>query len=382
MRTASGRLWLWGCLVILIGLAFLQGPVANAGSCDPVKIKGWYGTYDLKGKKSQIPAPSLKEVDEEWKPPTKANRPYRIGVSFPHLKDPAWVAVNSGVIEEAKCLGVGIQLVAAGGYTELARQINQVEDLANQNIDGLILGAISYSGQDKLVARLTKRGIPVVALLNDIRSPAVRAKSLMSYYSVAYEAARVMIEDMKGKDSVNVVLLPGPAGAAWTVPQVVGFKAAIAKLAPGRVKLLDVKWGDTGKAIQLRLVENVLNTYPDLDYLVGNGLAADAAPGAIAAVGRTGKVKIVSTYITPAVYGKIAEGKVLAAVLDYLLVQGRISVGMMVRLLNGEKPGVDFPFRAQPSIVVVNKENYKSFSFTDLFGPKGYKPVFSVAPRK
>jgi len=67
-----------------------------------------------------------------------------IGVSFPHLKDPYWLAVDYGIVDEAQILGVGIELVAAQGYNDLTGQINQVENLANRaDIEGIILAAIS-----------------------------------------------------------------------------------------------------------------------------------------------------------------------------------------------------------------------------------------------
>ena len=44
------------------------------------------------------------------------------------MKDAYWLAVNYGVAEEAKRLGVKMNLVEAGGYTNLNKQISQIED--------------------------------------------------------------------------------------------------------------------------------------------------------------------------------------------------------------------------------------------------------------
>ena len=44
------------------------------------------------------------------------------------MKDAYWLAVDYGVAEEAKRLGVKMQLVEAGGYTNLNKQISQIED--------------------------------------------------------------------------------------------------------------------------------------------------------------------------------------------------------------------------------------------------------------
>lgn len=343
-------------------------------------VVAYYGTYDVSTKQPGRPAASLEGPKyEKWKRP-KANKPYMIGVSFPHLKDPYWLAVNYGIVDEAQILGVGIELVAAQGYDDLTGQINQVEDLANRaDIEGIILAAISYAAQDQLVSDIVKnKKKPVIEVINDIQAPDIMAKALVSFFDMGYAAGTFVAEDSGGQE-VTVVFLPGPAGSGWAPDTVDGFQAAVEEKVPGKVKILDVKWGDTGKDVQVSLIEDALNAYPDVTYLVGNAVAADATPDILA--NRTKKPKIVSTYIIPPLYDKIAEGKVAAAPTDFTALQGRMAVDMMVRILNGEKPGVDFPFRAGPIIKVVTPQNYKEFAYEDMFGPRDFRPVFSVKPK-
>ncbi len=57
-----------------------------------------------------------------------------------------------------------------------------------------------------------------------------------------------------------------------------------------------------------------------------------------------------------------------------------MAVDMMVRTLNGEQPGKDFPFRSGPFIPLITPENIDRFPFEGLFGPRGYEPVFSLEP--
>ncbi len=370
-----------GSAALAVVVAVVSAMAARAD--DGWKVRSYYGTYDVKTKKAGLPAASLKgPKDEVWKSPT-AKKPYTIGVSFPHLKDPYWLAVNYGIIDQARDLGVGIQLVAAGGYTEITQQINQVENLASQGVDGIILAAISYAAQDELVAKVEAMGIPVMEVINDIQAPKIRAKALVSFFDMGYNAGGFVAEEAKRQARpVNVVFLPGPAGSGWAPDTVDGFKAATEKLAPGKVKILDVKWGDTGKNVQLALIENMLATYPTIDYLVGNAVAADAAPDALQTAGRAGKVKVVSTYIIPPLYEKIAAGQVAAAPTDFTALQGRMAVDMMVRILNGEKPGKDLPFRSGPLIQVVTPKNYKDFSYEAMFGERGWQAVFTQAPKK
>lgn len=344
------------------------------------EVASYYGTYDVSTKQPGRPAASLQGPKiEKWTRPTP-KRPYLIGVSFPHLKDPYWLAVDYGIVDEAQILGVGIELLAAQGYNDLTGQINQVENLANRDdIEGIILAAISYASQDQLVTDSVKnKKKPVIEVINDIQAPDIMAKALVSFYDMGYAAGEFVAKDSGGQE-VTVVFLPGPAGSGWAPDTVDGFQAAVEEKVPGKVKILDVKWGDTGKDVQVSLLEDTLNAYPDVTYIVGNAFAADAAPDILAT--RAKKPKIVSTYIIPPLYDKIAEGKVAAAPTDFTALQGRMAVDMMVRILNGEKPGVDFPFRSGPIIKVVTSQNYREFKYEDMFGPRDFRPVFSVKPK-
>ncbi len=360
------------------------GATPTVGGASPAEelwdVASYYGTYDVSTKQPGRPAASLQGPKyEKWTRP-KAKKPYMIGVSFPHLKDPYWLAVDYGIVDEAQILGVGIELVAAQGYNDLTGQINQVEDLANRaDIEGIILAAISYASQDQLVTEIVKnKKKPVIEVINDIQAPDIMAKALVSFYDMGYAAGTFVAEDAAGQN-VTVVFLPGPAGSGWAPDTVDGFKAAVEEKVPGKVQILDVKWGDTGKDVQVSLIEDSLNAYPDVTYLVGNAVAIDAAPDILA--NRAKKPKLVSTYIIPPLYDKIAEGKVAAAPTDFTALQGRMAVDMMVRILNGEKPGVDFPFRSGPIIKVVTPQNYKEFKYEDMFGPRDFRPVFSVKPK-
>ena len=93
----------------------------------------------------------------EYTPLTKADKKWNICVSFPHLKDPFWVAVDYGVAMEAKDLGVTMHLVEAGGYTNLSKQISQIEDCVASGAQAMVIAAISYDGLNKAVEPCTTK---------------------------------------------------------------------------------------------------------------------------------------------------------------------------------------------------------------------------------
>ena len=376
--------WRLGLVATIVG-GLVLGPVVFAGAAEapwwPVKVNSYFGKYDAGQKKAGKPSQSLQGPSvEAWAPPAKADKPYTIGVSFPHLKDPYWLAVDYGIVKEAERLGVGIQLVAAGGYTELQKQVDQVENLSQQKVDGIILASISYAALDPLVNEIVKKGMPVLEVINDIQAPAIQAKALVSFFDMGFKAGEFVVADAAGKSEVNVVFFPGPAGSGWAPDTVDGFNEAV-KQFPGKVNTLAVKWGDTGKNVQLNLIEDALQTFPKIDYLIGNAVAADAAVGPLAESQRADSVKVVSTYIIPPLYDKIKAGQVAAAPSDLTVIQGRMAVDMMVRILNGEKPGKDFPFRAGPIIPTITQANIDQYPYEVLFGDRSFRPQFKVKPK-
>lgn len=340
--------------------------------------QNYYGTYDVATKKPGHAATSLGDPKTaSWLAPPQPKKAYTIGVSFPHLKDPYWLAVDYGVVAEAKCLGVGVKLVAAQGYNDLTGQINQVENLVNQGVDGIVFAAISYAGDDETIANVRTK-MPILEVINDCLCAKISAKALVSFYEMGYNAGTFVANDSKDKSSVKVGFSPGPAGSGWAPDTVDGFKDAVNKLAPGKVNVVDIRWGDTGKEVQQSLIEDMLNAHPDLDYIVGTASGVDAATGVVAS--RAHKPKIVGTHHNPPVWDDIQSNKIAAAPTDSTALQGRMAIDMMVRILNGEKSGTDIPFRAGPIIKVMTPQNLSTFSYEDNFGPRGFQPVFTVTP--
>ena len=111
---------------LLSGAAFaaLAGG-ASAAEWYPYPVESWDPPFDMASPRSKV----------DYVPLEKASKPWEICVSFPHMKDAYWLAVDYGVAKEAEDLGVKMQLVEAGGYTELNTQISQIEDCVAAGAD-------------------------------------------------------------------------------------------------------------------------------------------------------------------------------------------------------------------------------------------------------
>jgi len=90
--------------------------------------------------------------------------------------------------------------------------------------------------------------------------------------------------------------------------------------------------------------------------------------------GRAGETKIVSTYLTQPLYLAIIEGTLLAAPSEWFPRGGRLAVDCAVKYLNGEVPGVDYPFRMIPRFTAITQENIDEYPWEQLFAPEGWPP--------
>jgi protein TorT len=310
-------------------------------------------------------------------PGGSTSEPWRVCVSLPHLKDAYWVAVDYGAAEEAKRLGIKADILDAGGYTNLPKQISQLDNCVAQGASAVVIGGISYDGLDAKIEEFSSQGIPVVDIMNGLSSAKVGAHALVNFYDMGHAVGQYLADQDK---ALKVAWLPGPPGAGWVDSANKGFNDA---LKGSQVQIVATKYGDTGKEIQLPLVENVLQTYPDVDYIVGTAVTAEAATTALQERGLEKKIKLLADYMIPTTYDLIKKGSVACAPTDSPVVQAKMGVDMAVRLLE-KQPLVDDKGRAGPKIELIcgpgsdSKDNVSSFVPDTTFAPTGFKPVASA----
>lgn len=350
-------------LVILVAIAALFCIPQASAEWYPYSVEQWDPPFDMNSPRTEI----------EYVPLEKASKKWNICVSFPHMKDAYWMAVDYGVVAESSRLGVSMQLVEAGGYVNLNKQISQIEDCIASGSDAVVIGAISYEGLNNIVSEIRKKGIPVIDVINGMSSKELSAKSLVSFGEMGYKAGEYLVQKHpKGSKIVNVAWFPGPAGAGWVEAGNKGFSEAVQK---GAVKIVATKYGDTGKEVQSRLVEDTLEAFPEeIDYIVGTAVTAEAATSILRSRGLDKKIKILSYYFTPGVYQGIKRNRIIAAPTDLAVIQGRIAIDQAVRVLE-KKP---YKKHVGPKLYVIDSSNINSFNRDSSLAPDTFKATFTV----
>jgi protein TorT len=342
-------------LILAASLLAVGVPKGYAADWWPAKV------YDLNnGKAAEVGYVPLQKAEKKW----------NICILFPHLKDSLWVAADYGAVEEAKRLGVKITLFQAGGYENLPKQLSQFDDCVASKPDAIITGAISEAGLAKKFQEGLDKKIPQVALINPVANAPVTAKVSVDYPTMGELSGQYLLDTHPGKP-VKVAVFPGPQGAGWPESFLKGFDE---KLKGSTAQITDTKWGDTGVAVQLKLVEDSLQTNSDIDVIWGAPPAIEAAVSAVKDAGKRGQIDLLPSYENQAMLDFLKNGDVKGFPTLAPVLEARIAIDIAVRILEGK------PYMKAPMIVpeMITKENLEKANLGNIFAPANWQPVYSV----
>jgi len=292
--------------------------------------------------------------------------------SIPHLKDDYWLAVNFASIQEARRLGVRLDLFEAGGYPHLEMQRRQISKCVEDGADGLIVGAISAGGLNDLIASYAERRIPVIDLINGVSSPDVAARVGADFYDMGRAAGEYLrrLADTSGTP-VRIAWFPGPKGAGWVSAGDQGFRDA---LRDAKITIVETHFGDTGIADQARLLNATLDQHRQIDYIVGTAVTAEAAVRVLRERRLSERVKVISYYFGPGVYRGIQRRTIVAAPTDQPALQTKLAVRLLVRILENKT----YPKRVSAPVLLIDGESVNRFDVTSSLAPPGFRRIFST----
>jgi protein TorT len=357
------------CLIksvfIFITISFSSSAIAKEWY--PLQIEVWDPPFNKERQR----------ILKEYTPLQKSEKRWDICVSIPHLKDAYWLAVNFGLVDEAKRLGVNLSIYEAGGYDRLEVQQKQIAECIDKNVDGLIISAIAADGLNELVKDASDRKIPVLDLINGINSPHLSARIAVDFFDTGFQAGEYLKQLVeKNSTKTHVAWFPGPEGAGWVAAGDKGFRTALKNT---HIEIIASLKGDTGIKAQSNLIESVLDDLGDnvsdkLDYIVGTTVSAEAAVSILRKRGLSKQIKVLSYYYGPGVHKGVKRGNILAAPTDSQAIQARIAVDTMVRILDGQ------PFfkHAAPIVKVIDRINQRTWDSTTTLAPRGFRPIFTV----
>lgn len=247
---------------------------------------------------------------------------------------PYFILMINGMKEKAEELG--IDLTIHDGKYEAQPQIDAMETLIVQGVDVIILSANDPAALQPSVDKAKEAGIKVIAANVEMENTDAYVSLVEKEYGLAGGeiAGKYIAEKMNGEAKVAVL-------AFTQVPAVIqrteGLKEGIKKYAPNAEFVAEVEANN--RETGLKAIENVLQTNPDLNVVVG--VSDDAVLGgyeAMMAAGRTGDdVVLVGLDAVEEAVAKIKEGGIYRGSVDIdPFGSGKLIIETSEKLMNGE----------------------------------------------
>jgi ribose transport system substrate-binding protein len=261
------------------------------------------------------------------------------------LNHPFFVDMRRGAQEAADRLGVHLQVQAAEREIDVDKQMQIVENLLQTGIKVL---CITPSGSREIVSALVKaRDAKVPIIVVDTRLDAKAASDAgvqpqtfigSDNYEGGKLAGEYAVTITGGKARVGI--LEGIPGHETGDSRLRGFRDAV-KNAPG-VAIVASQPANWERDQGFNVFQNMLQAHPDIDTVfAASDLMALGAIEAIAAAGKTGRIRVIGFDALDDAKKAIEAGTMEASVAQFPYEMGKAAVESAVRVLNGEKLPAD-----------------------------------------
>ena len=253
--------------------------------------------------------------------------------------------------------------------TEYDRQMQIVDSMIAQHVDGLAVAAAERKALNRSLDRAAEMGIPVTVFDSGVDSTNYMTFIATDNYEAGRMGARELAKLVGGKG--KVAMLMHTPGSASTMDRERGFDDVMKNEFPA-IQVVARQFGMSDRSKAMGAAENILTAHPDL-----NGIFASSEPSSIGAAlalksrGLSGKVKFVSFDSSDTLIEDLKGGTIDAMVVQDPFKMGFEAVKTLVDKLNGATPPkrIDLPAR------VIHKADLDQPDVHDLLYPdvKKYK---------
>ena len=269
----------------------------------------------------------------------------RVALVLKTLNSPFFIEMQTGAKAAADRLGLDLVVQAAEREVDVEKQMQIVENLIQTGIKALL---ITPSGSREIVPVLAKAqaaGIPIIVVdtrIDPATATAASVKMATFIGSDNYEGGRAagaeLVLATEGK--AKAAVLEGIPGHETGDSRLRGFKDAI-KDSPG-VKVLASQTANWERDQGFTVFQNMLQAHPSIDAVFAcNDMMALGAIEAIAAAGKTGKIRVIGFDAVDDARKAIDMGTMLASVAQFPGEMGRMAVESAAKLIKGETVEAD-----------------------------------------
>ena len=261
---------------------------------------------------------------------------------------------------------VEVVVLDAGG--DVARQIAQMEDLIQQEVDAIIIWPTNGEAVIPAVRKAHQAEIPVVVTNSNIAEAGfdfVASFSGPDNVTQGIRSAEIMCDRFKAlgiEDEAKVVHITGQPGYTTAIERAAGFNQRLPEVCPN-VEQIDEQPGDWNREKSQQVMEAFLVQYDDIDgvYSGDDNMGVGAMNAAIAA-DRVDGITFVGATNFAVGYEAMAAGTYWGSIYQSPVDDAEAALKTAIDLLNGE----ELPFLNYFDTPKITQDNMDQFT----------KPVF------
>lgn len=280
---------------------------------------------------------------------------YVFGLVTKAMNNPFWEMMHEGALEVAEKNNAEIIYLAPTQANNLEEQTRLVDDLITRKVDGIVLVPVDSEGIIPAIERANAAGIPVALANTKANGGEFITFSAVENYDAMTQVAEYMVEKLGGKG--KVVILEGTAGAQTAIDRLRAINDVLARYPD--IEILASQTADFTRAKALEVMENLLQTYPEIDAVLACN--DEMALGAIEALDAAGRLEgtLVSGFDGNNDALKAVEsGRMLVTMFQNAPAQAGDAVQALIDYLNG-KPVEE---RIKTEAVLVDSSNVSEFT--------------------
>jgi len=253
----------------------------------------------------------------------------------------------------------------AGG--DVARQIAQIQDLVQQQVDAIIIWPTNGKAVVPAVRAADKAGIPVVITNSNIAEEGfdfIKSFSGPDNITQGSRSAEIMCDKFKEmgiEDEAQIVQISGQPGYTTAIERAKGFEDRLPEVCPN-VTLMETQPGDWNREKSQRVMETFLVKYDDIDGVyAGDDNMGVGALNAAKAAGRDGIIFVGATNFAVG-YEAMGRGEYWGSIYQSPVDDAKNALATAKAVVNGE----DVPFLNYFDTPKITQDNMDEFT----------KPVF------
>ncbi|QWW19968.1 ABC transporter substrate-binding protein [Schaalia sp. 19OD2882] len=278
---------------------------------------------------ADAPESAATELTGEVKKGDGTQTIYLVSKGFQHR---FWQAVKEGAEQAGKEYGYKVQFVGPDDETKVTQQLDQLQAALDSKPAAIGFAALDSGAAEPVLQKVKAANIPVIAFDSGVDSDIPLTTVQTDNYAAAQEAAKHMVDALKGKGTVGLVCHDQTSQTGKQRCQ--GFIDYIKENAP-EIKLLDPQYaGDVSKAADT--AKSIIQANSDIVGIYGSNEAA--ASGVIQAQNEVKKpgLTVIGFDSGKTQIAAIKDGTQAGAVTQAPVKMGYTTVKAAIQAINGQ----------------------------------------------